>query len=294
MKKILCLMIGMCLAENVLALTSGECGTNCSYTLDDNGLLTVYPTVEGQTATMNSLAFDGQYTNSAYASSIKSVNIKPGFTSVPQQAFYACHSLKKLQLPEGITTIGWSAFAYSGLKEIEIPGTVTYINCDAFHDDYSLNKIVFNSTNADKIDIGSYQGDFRPLNFGMVVCKDCTVEQTQALKAKLESVKAQIGSVQIYEHADNGDTLIKDINGNYIGGFDIKGNKLDVDLQGRITGIYDSNNVLIQSYAYGSDGSITTYDKNGKLVDIRGKRIFTVEEASSLVTGKNTFTIRYR
>lgn len=45
-----------------------------------------------------------------------------------------------------------------------------------------------------------------------------------------------------------------------------------------------------------ADGSVYQYDKEGKLIAITGKRIYTVEEATALVRpkGKNTFSIRYR
>ena len=37
------------------------------------------------------------------------------------------------------------------------------------------------------------------------------------------------------------------------------------------------------------------YDANGKLIGLKGKRIFTIDEATALVqNNKNTFTLKYR
>ena len=67
------------------------------------------------------------------------------------------------------------------------------------------------------------------------------------------------------------------------------------DENGNITGKYDSMRNLLSSYIYDQDGSVSIYDKNGKLVGVQGKRILTVDEATALANGdKNTFTIRYR
>lgn len=60
---------------------------------------------------------------------------------------------------------------------------------------------------------------------------------------------------------------------------------------------YSATGNLVKSVKESSDGVISIYDANGKLISLRGKKILTVDEATALVSqhkGKNTFTIRYR
>ncbi len=67
------------------------------------------------------------------------------------------------------------------------------------------------------------------------------------------------------------------------------------DEKGNIIGKYDGKGNMLQSFVYGTDGSIAIYDANGKLIGLQGKRILTVEEASVLVKdNKNTFKLKYR
>lgn len=43
-------------------------------------------------------------------------------------AFDGCQSLKKIEIPEGVTEIGYMAFAFTSIKEIVIPESVTEIS----------------------------------------------------------------------------------------------------------------------------------------------------------------------
>lgn len=52
--------------------------------------------------------------------------------SIEEEAFYGNLSLEELVIPKGTTSINTRAFAYSGLKYIEIPESVSYIADDAF------------------------------------------------------------------------------------------------------------------------------------------------------------------
>ncbi len=53
-------------------------------------------------------------------------------TDIEREAFYGDISLTELTLPEGTLTIGELAFAYSGLKQMTLPGTITFIADNAF------------------------------------------------------------------------------------------------------------------------------------------------------------------
>ena len=62
-----------------------------------------------------------------------------GLTVIPEMAFYGCgqsgpgnSSLKKVILPEGVTTIGDNAFSFAGITEIVLPTTLEIIGNDSF------------------------------------------------------------------------------------------------------------------------------------------------------------------
>ncbi len=62
---------------------------------------------------------------------------------------------------------------------------------------------------------------------------------------------------------------------------------------GKANGILFNDPNMIKN----TDGSYTLYDENGNIISYRGKRIYTVKEATYLTQqnhGKNTFTLKYR
>lgn len=76
-----------------------------------------------------------------YAGSITTLDLSGvnGLTVIPEMAFYGCgqsdlgnSSLKKVILPEGVTTIGDDAFSFAGITEIVLPTTLEIIGNDSF------------------------------------------------------------------------------------------------------------------------------------------------------------------
>ncbi|MGI6205291.1 MAG: leucine-rich repeat protein [Anaerovoracaceae bacterium] len=129
--------------------TSGTCGDNLTWTLDEQGTLTISGTGKMTDFIMNQFE-DGSvdengftiYNSSAPwniensfdgAARIKKIVIEPGVTSIGDYAFFKCSSLQSIEIPDGVTSIGSEAFwDCSALKSIEIPDSVTSIGSTAF------------------------------------------------------------------------------------------------------------------------------------------------------------------
>lgn len=124
------------------AATSGTCGDNLTWTLDDNGTLTISGTGEMKNYTEN------QYTHKCNApwysesKSIKSVVIEKGVTNIGDYAFDYCKSLTNITIPNSVTSIGeWAFLSCSSLTSMTIPNSVTSIGGAAFTHCRSLTSI---------------------------------------------------------------------------------------------------------------------------------------------------------
>ena len=63
---------------------------------------------------------------------LTSVTLPSGITELPSCIFSDCSALKSYTIPANIESIGYMAFAYSGLEYMSIPGTVQQIDSGAF------------------------------------------------------------------------------------------------------------------------------------------------------------------
>ena len=64
---------------------------------------------------------------------LSSVTFGKNLTEIPSSAFFNCSSLPgSIAIPEGITSIGSNAFAYSGLRSVTLPSSLRYIGSGAF------------------------------------------------------------------------------------------------------------------------------------------------------------------
>ena len=118
-------------AEIVSSGTCGEAGgNNLTWTLDDQGVLTI-------SGTGNMADFDTSSSPAPWGNGITQVAIQDGITSIGSFAFSSCHNLTSLSLPDSVTSLHYCAFnACFNLEAISIPNTVEYIdylaiNCDA-------------------------------------------------------------------------------------------------------------------------------------------------------------------
>ena len=132
-----------------VAIASGTCGDNLTWELTADSVLTI-----SGTGTMNNSSSSSRAQWYDYRSSIKSVVIEEGITSIGNYAFNACSGLASVTIPNSVTSIGNYAFNdCSGLTSVTIPNTVTSIGRSAFYGCTNL-KTVYNNSNLN-ITLGS-------------------------------------------------------------------------------------------------------------------------------------------
>jgi len=126
----------------VFAQTSGTCGSNLTWTLDDNGTLTI-----SGTGDMENWGYPNPSGAPWKSKSIKDIVIENGVTSIGNRAFYDCSSLTSITIPNSVTSIGNDAFEWcSSLTSITIPNSVTSIGNHAFDGCSSLTNITIPSS----------------------------------------------------------------------------------------------------------------------------------------------------
>ena len=110
----------------LFAESSGTCGENLTWTLSDEGVLTI-----SGTGAMTDYSSSAPWYSSR--SSITSVIISDGVTSIGYGAFYDCSSLTSVTIPNSVTSIGYRAFEdCSSLTSVTIGNSVTSIGSSAF------------------------------------------------------------------------------------------------------------------------------------------------------------------
>ena len=120
-----------------LIIPKGNCGENLTYTLSHDGHLEI----SGSGAMYDRYGFSG-------IGSITKVTIPEGVTSIGVSAFAGCSSLTSITIPESVTSIGEYAFSScSSLTAITIPESVTSIGSNAFAYCSSLTSIVVEAGN---------------------------------------------------------------------------------------------------------------------------------------------------
>lgn len=120
----------------------GTCGDNLTWEFDaQTGTLTI----SGSGAMENCTPENTPWY--VYRSSIITVDIKDGVTSIGNSAFSNCTSLKNVTIPDGVTDIEQHAFSNCDeLVSIAIPEGVTKLWDEAFADCENLETIVLPST----------------------------------------------------------------------------------------------------------------------------------------------------
>ena len=142
----LVLSVGSVSAAEPTIVDSGNCGkdgSNVTWTLDSNGLLTISGTGEMAYYEMQyDSASDEYITTAPWGNQAKMVVIGDGVTGIGAAAFYGCSDLTSVTMGSSVTSIGDSAFSgCTGLTGIVLPGSVTGIGEYAFSNCESLTAI---------------------------------------------------------------------------------------------------------------------------------------------------------
>ncbi|MBR3861379.1 MAG: leucine-rich repeat domain-containing protein [Oscillospiraceae bacterium] len=106
---------------------SGTCGENLTWTLDSEGTLTISGTGEMENYSHPYIPWFWE------RSSINTIEIRTGVTSIGQEAFCGCINLTSIIIPNSVTSIGGSAFdSCNSLTNVTIPNRMTSIGDYAF------------------------------------------------------------------------------------------------------------------------------------------------------------------
>lgn len=128
-------------ALNIYTPTSGQ----SQFNTDENGFITL-PQVDGDRITVNLVGYTGNakevvipsgvdviYKMAFAYSNITKVEIPEGIRSIGDSAFEECENLTEVVIPATVKTIGQKAFYYcEGLKQVIIPASVTNVGYYAF------------------------------------------------------------------------------------------------------------------------------------------------------------------
>lgn len=79
---------------------------------------------------------------------LTTIELPEGITSIGKSAFENCSELTSVKLPDGLTIVGDHAFAYTPIKEITIPASVTACAGNPFVGCKDLEKITVDKNNA--------------------------------------------------------------------------------------------------------------------------------------------------
>ncbi len=284
------------------------CGNGCTYTIDDKGNVEISGT--GMVPTRGVF-----YKNK----DIKNVTISDGIWAIGEHAF--CESsLESVHIPTSVTKIWGAAFASTNLKELIIPDSANapgwgicencknleylYLPNKATGDWYNgvsgTNKLTF--VLPPQVKPYSSNPQIISASLGNIYCTGEQIEKGFCA-SDVNRYEQDGGNYIVY----NSDGTIKDILHDFHDftsivrdGFEEKtfeigndGSIMQIGENG-ILAKYDAHGNLMYTYEYNSDGSAKYYDAHGKLIGFKNKRIYTVDEAMMVVSGKNTFKLKYR
>ena len=188
-----------------------------------------------------------------YASTIKSIVVEEGVTSIGTSAFYKFTDLTSVTLPASLTTINEGAFKLcSSLKEFTVPAGVKKIRGATFTDCGNLTEVTLLATDFQEICYQAFKdcSSLTTINIYAETPFEVSNNNTFGGTDALEHIYVPAGSVDAYKN----NQYWSDLKG-YIAAMPVTGNKLTV---------YDSNAISNSSIPfYGSN--MNNYTRNEML-----------------------------
>ena len=136
-------------------VSSGDCGENLTWTLDENGTLTISGTGPMEDFRLEEI-YDSELDLTIISAttpwyndyrSVTKIAIEDGVTSIGEWAFDYCRSLTSVTIPNSVTSIGASAFSRcENLTSVIIGNSVTSIGDYAFNSCYDLTEVTIGNS----------------------------------------------------------------------------------------------------------------------------------------------------
>ena len=125
----------ICMAGGFAETREGSCGENATWSVDEEGVLTI--------------AGEGKMTEAPwlpYASEIRKIQIGQGITDIRDYAFQYCEHAAEISIPDSVVRIGrYALYFCKELKEIVIPDSVTEMDTGALAQCEALEKVTLSS-----------------------------------------------------------------------------------------------------------------------------------------------------
>lgn len=184
MKKFTALFLALLMCMSLLSVgafaepVGGSCGKNVTWTLNDEGILKISgkgPMYDITNLGPEKIKLDQPWHD--YASSIESVSIGSGVTTVGNYAFFDCDSIESVTIGDDVTSIGVGSFSScDNLVELSIGNGVKSIGNEAFQSCTELETVTVPDS-VTLIDAHAF--------------KNCAKLQNLTLSENLENIKLE-------------------------------------------------------------------------------------------------------
>ena len=241
--------------EATIVQQGDNCGTNCSWSIDSNNKLTIWATDGENPGSMKDYSLDGW-------------NL---WTSAPWKSYR--DTVTTVEFMDGITRIGKEAFyGMKNILDVTIPDSVDTFGRLPFGNMLGPESLTCSAENLER-----YLKDGLLRGNGVIHCTSGDCEQALANGIAANGISPTCDRVLSWT-LDTGAGSGSGSDSGSASGSDSASDS-------------GSDETSVQN----ADGSTTLYDSDGNVTGYRGKRIYTVEEASKLSkeTG-NTFKLRYK